>query len=345
MFLLFVYFMNFTFLSFELTCSKIANSYLIADNRNDQQSYLQLMNEARANLSAQWTMVYQLSDIAVFMSLTLIPIFLPQFSIPTVISWICVLGVCTAILGLFFDDLGDNGTLLSWEEVVTSLWAVPQQFQSDCRVSLLAPFVFGFGITTAMLSYYINGTVVSMSSNLGDVYIGILEAFSYFVAATSAYPFAWVSNNITGGQHLVFQFGSLSFLLSGAVVMILSTEQLSIARNVLLIRTFYGFGRGVFEGACRAVYAEFFTGPELSTAFSGQTLLAGLSGGLCFFAYSSLSKNMIALITVMNGLIALGSYSVLLKMNYLQPISWRTLWYQLICRGDTSTHYSAIVDA
>jgi hypothetical protein len=70
----------------------------------------------------------------------------------------------------------------------------------------------------------------------------------------------------------------LSFLLSGAVVLMLDSQQLAQWGNILVIRALYGLGRGVFEGACRAVYAELFSGDDLSKAFSGQTLLAGLSG-------------------------------------------------------------------
>jgi hypothetical protein len=229
-------------------------------------------------------------------------------------------------LGFGFDDLGDKGAVLSSAEVLDAIVAVPKQFRDDARSLLLAPFVFGFGITTAMFSYYINGNVVTNSRNLGDVYIGMLEAFSYLVAAGSAYPYAYVSNHISGGQHWVFQFGSLAFLLSGLLVYIMADEELAFWQNILIIRALYGLGRGVFEGACRAVYAELFSGPDMSTAFSGQTLLAGLSGGICFFAYGALSRDAIAGAAVINGIVALLAYSLLLSMeNILVPISWPEL--------------------
>jgi hypothetical protein len=92
-----------------------------------------------------------------------------------------------------------------------------------------------------------------------------------------------------------------------------------------VVKGLYGLGRGVFEGSCRAVYAEMFTGQELSTAFSGQTLLAGFSGGLCFFLYSLLSKASIASITIGNGILAIVAYGVLMSVDYRQPISWSQL--------------------
>ena len=262
---------------FELTATRIAQSHLvlmpvsvagtqiISSNHRQYTSFDEAVNGTRADLSAQWTIVYQLSDILVFLSLSVIPIMIPSIEIVHVLFWICVLGVCTALLGTGFDDLGDKGIPLNNAEVVDALLAVPRQFKDDARVMLLAPFVFGFGITTAMFSYYVNGNIVSKSENLGSIYIGLLESFSYLVAAASAYPYAFVSNNVTGGQHWIFQFGSLSFLLSGVVVFLLPENELSVWQIILLIRALYGLGRGVFEGACRAVYASLFTGPDLST--------------------------------------------------------------------------------
>ena len=320
---------------FELTSSRIAESHLATTAAGGEgprySSFDEAVNGVRSDLSAQWTIVYQLSDIMVFLSLSVIPIMFPSIPIVTVLSWICVLGVCTAILGVGFDDLGDKGVQLNSTEVVEALLAVPHQFQNDSRAMLLAPFVFGFGITTAMFSYYINGNVVSRSENLGNIYIGILESFSYLVAAASAYPYAYISNHMQGGQHVVFQFGSLSFLLSGVVVYLLPEDELSVWQVILLMRALYGLGRGVFEGACRAVYASLFTGPDLSTAFSGQTLLAGLSGGICFFAYGMMSREMIAAITVVNGFLALACYALLLSVSKMyEPLPWRALWRHIL---------------
>jgi MFS family permease len=110
---------------------------------------------------------------------------------------------------------------------------------------------------------------------LNDFCVAV-KTFSSFSLATDK-----LADNIyvvVGGQHWVFQLGSFAFLMSGAVVLVLSDQELAMWRNILIIRALYGLGRGVFEGACRAVYAELFAGKDLSTAFSGQTLLAGLSG-------------------------------------------------------------------
>lgn len=133
---------------------------------------------------------------------------------------------------------------------------------------------------------------------------------------------------------MVIQFGSLCFLLSGAVVLFVPDQQLGTWQNILVIKGLYGLGRGVFEGSCRAVYAELFVGPDLSTAFSAQTLLAGFSGGICYFIYGALSRDAIALITVVNGIFAIILYGMLLTLDYNRPQSWGDLYRSLTrCMG------------
>lgn len=135
----------------------------------------------RANLSAHWTIIYQCADIVVFLSLSIIPMF-GNVSIPSVIAGLTVMGVITTLLGFTFESFGDEREDMKWTEVADSIAAVPKQFRTDARASLIAPFVFGFGITTAMFAYYVNDDVVSSSSNLGEISLGFLEAWSYFVS-------------------------------------------------------------------------------------------------------------------------------------------------------------------
>jgi len=280
----------------------------------------------RANLSAHWTIIYQCADIIVFLSLSIIPLF-GDISIPTVIAGLAVLGAVTTLLGFTFDTFGEESQSLPWNEIIEAIQAVPIHFQTDARATLIAPYVFGFGITSAMFAYYVNADIVSDSSNLGEVSLGFLEAWSYFVAVLSAFPYKYVSKSFDGGQDLVIQFGSLSFLLSGLVVLCLSNDELSTWTDILVVKALYGLGRGVFEGSCRAVYAQMFAGKDLSTAFSAQTLLAGMSGGICFFLFGVLSKTSIAAITVANGICAIVCYGVLVSgiIDSNQPVTWSQL--------------------
>jgi MFS family permease len=130
-----------------------------------------------------------------------------------------------------------------------------------------------------------------ITDSLGIEYVGIFESLSFIVAVLAAYPYAYISKNFTNGRHWVMQFGSLSFLATGAIVFFLSMDELEKWYIIFAIKTVYGLGRGVFEGSCRAIYAEVFgkgSPDDLSTAFSGQTLLAGISGGAVYFLSAGL---------------------------------------------------------
>ncbi len=296
-----------------------------------------IIDTVRADLSAHWTVIYQVSDIVVFLALSLIPL-IGGVAISSVILGLAVVGVITSLLGNTFDPLGDTVGEMSWEEIHNAIVAVPRQIHGDSRVVLLAPFVFGFGISTAMFAYYVNSAIVSDSSGLGTLSLGFLEAFSYLVAVLAAFPYAAVSNAFPKGQDYVIQFGSLSFLLSGAVVWGLTNSQLGTWQNILIVQGLYGLGRGVFEGSCRAVYAGMFTGADLEPAFSAQTLSVGLSGGICFFLFSVLSKDAIAGVTVVNGIIALSTYLILMyAVDAKVPLPWGTLCSLCCCNAAGGT--------
>lgn len=284
------------------------------------------MRRIRANLSAEWTLMYQGADIVIFLGTGLLPLAC-DVSIQGVMLGLAVVGVITSLLGELMDDLDDHGgRSQDWSEMYKVIMAVPKQFKNDLRPNLLAPFVFGFGITTAMFYSFFNNDVISDS--LGVAYIGLFECFSYIVACVAAYPYAYVSKHFIDGQHYVMQFGSIAFGLSGVAVAIFSMDELSVWTTMLGIKGLYGLGRGVFEGSCRAVYAEIFgkggNEEDLSTAFSGQTLLAGISGGVIYMSCGVLTKDSIAAITIINSIAACVLYAILTSYGdkMYQPIKW-----------------------
>jgi hypothetical protein len=288
------------------------------------------MNDIRADLSAQWTIIYQGADIVVFLSLTIFPA-LDWCSISTVVLILSVLGVITALLGMTFEDINHQHHTLSVHEIIDAVVAVPQQFRDDSRATLIMPFNFGFGISTAIFAYYINYDGISSSASLGTVSLGVLEALSYFVAILSAYPYSLVSKHIVHGDHWVLQFGSLAFLSCGLIVLFASESQLETWTVVILAKILYGLGRGVFEGVCRGVYSSLFQGNSLSTAYSGQTLATGFSGGLCFFLFAYMAKWGIGLTGVVNGCIALVAFSFLMKFeDPTIPKSWKAFLGQVL---------------
>lgn len=294
---------------------------------NGSLSEEEALNQIRANLSAEWTLIYQGADIVIFLGTGLLPLYC-DVTIAGVMFGLSIVGAVTSLMGELMDDLDDKGGgRQSWNEVIKTVLAVPKQFGNDLRPNLLAPFVFGFGITTAMFYSFFNNEVISDS--LGVEYIGLFECFSYFIACVAAYPYAYVSNNFRNGRHYVMQFGSIAFGLSGIAVAIFSMSELSVWTTMLGIKGLYGLGRGVFEGSCRAVYAEIFgkggNEDDLSTAFSGQTLLAGISGGVVYFlSFDVLTKDSVAAITIINSVAAFVLYAILMSYGdrMFKPIPW-----------------------
>jgi len=59
----------------------------------------------RANLSADWTLIYQGCNMTVFLGLSVIPIVL-GVPLVTMIAVVATLGVVTALLGVTLDDVG-----------------------------------------------------------------------------------------------------------------------------------------------------------------------------------------------------------------------------------------------
>lgn len=161
--------------------------------------------------------IYQGADIIVFLSISLFTLS-DSISLVGVIGGLSVLGIITACLGNTFDsitlsDEGEDQPQITFIEIKEAIYAVPKQYKNDARASLLAPFVFGFGVSTAMFAYYVNDKIITnyFSTDL----LGYLEAFSYLIAILAAYPYAYVSNNVKYGQDLVIQFGTFCFLLTG----------------------------------------------------------------------------------------------------------------------------------
>ena len=63
------------------------------------------MNRIRANLSTEWTYIYQGADVLVFLSCGLIPLY-AGVSIPALVAGLTIFGVITSLAGNTIDSLG-----------------------------------------------------------------------------------------------------------------------------------------------------------------------------------------------------------------------------------------------
>jgi hypothetical protein len=115
-----------------------------------EEKPISTIDSIRADLSAHWTMIYQSADIIIFLSLSIFP-YAGVLTIHQMILVLSCVGILTSILGFTFTNVNTQQREFSWNEVYKGLVAVPRQLKRDARVSLLAPFVFGFGITTGIV--------------------------------------------------------------------------------------------------------------------------------------------------------------------------------------------------
>jgi hypothetical protein len=82
-------------------CSVEIEKVLRGDEKEDDF----VINTVRADLSAHWTVIYQVSDIVVFLSLSLVPL-IGGVTITHAIFGLVFLGALTSLLGFTFDPLG-----------------------------------------------------------------------------------------------------------------------------------------------------------------------------------------------------------------------------------------------
>ena len=240
---------------FELTCQELSRLHLQANGIKSGRNFTELdsvhpisnINVFRADLSAIWTLVYQIADILVFLILSIFPLY-AKMNFNQTLYTLVIMGIVTCILGFCFDNLGDHGISMTSSEIRSSILAVPRQLKSDARASLLAPFVFGFAITTAMFTYFINGSIENVDPNIGLNNMGILESYSYFIAVVVAFPYAYICTHFKQGSNFIMMWGTFSFMMCGVLTLLYSDQQIASWQCLLILRTLYGMGRSVFEG-------------------------------------------------------------------------------------------------
>lgn len=137
-----------------------------------------------------------------------------------------------------------------------------------------------FGLACPFVNSFVNGEVVRRvfidDSNLG--YVGLLSALSAAVAATCSLVFGALPHH----KGAVLILGAFSFAM--VVLPFLIQQDFSTWgwRKLIMIYTFQGIGRSTFEGALRAVFADYFAA-EKEGAFANIILHNGFFTALGFF--------------------------------------------------------------
>lgn len=161
------------------------------------------------------------------------------FSIYTLITVLSVLGM------LVISNLDEYGNWeIDYEVVIANATSTLRLLRADTRLLLMVPYQAAFGFVSTFVPYYIYGSVVADSDNLGEEYVGVLAAVAVFAGAAVAIPAAEVA--VLRGKPTVMVFGGLCMAMVGMILFFAKDRVLSRWRVIIPYLLIYGMGRGVW---------------------------------------------------------------------------------------------------
>lgn len=264
-------------------------------------------------------MVTKVLATVVFLTAPSIAYFL-IFSIYTCIAVVC----CFFIAGL--SDLDESGTWdFSPTTILINVASTSNLLMEDIRLTLMLPFQIAFGFTSSFVPFYIFGTVIADSSQLGGAWVGLLSAVIVLTGAVTAMPASWLANKL--GKPVVMTFGGLCLTFSGVILYFASDKVLGTWTYIIIYLAVYGIGRGTWENTNKAVIADLFVDtPEHSTAgFSGISFANGFAGAIGYFTFSSMSRSTMSTVVTVFALVGIVAYwgSAYLHYSLIKEIEER----------------------
>lgn len=178
------------------------------------------------------------------------------------------------------NETGGDGT-----STTNKLCAAISLFATDKKMPLMVGINLAFGFASSYLTSYLNGTVVRNTK--GWEMIGYYSAITPIVAGLLGVPLGWVGKTV--GQTPVMLLGSVAFilmLLPAVGPTKLDLEVISQTPILVSVYMLEGTARCVFEGANRAVFADFFF-EHKEAAFAN---IVWQSGGASTFGFLFLSR-------------------------------------------------------
>jgi hypothetical protein len=225
------------------------------------------------------------------------------FSIYTIIAFLASFGMAR------IDDLDEHGSWTFDSEVVrANVAATGSLLLSDKRLALMIPFQVAFGLASSFVPFYVFGTVIDESDELGGTYIGLLGSVVVLTGAVIAIPAAWSAEKF--GKQLVMTVGGLGLLCAGITFLFLNNDRIGTWAVIIPYLVIYGIGRGTWENTNKAVIADFFaSNPSTNTAaFAGISFTSGLAGAVGYFVFPNISRDAMAIVVSAFGVFATISY-------------------------------------
>jgi MFS family permease len=137
-----------------------------------------------------------------------------------------------------------------------------------------------FGFSVAYMQGYVNAVLVKSSPTFGVESIGALMAVPPLVAVLVSTLLGGLSQKT--GKSFIVAIGAASFFCIALTLLAdpPTVENGYWGRGLVLPFVLQGVGRGVYEGTNKAMFADFFQGPQSTGAFAN----AALQGTFALFA-------------------------------------------------------------
>lgn len=156
---------------------------------------------------------------------------------------------CIAVVATFFvytlESLGETGTRdFDTAALKKNTTAASMMLYSEPRLSLLVPFQLAFGFASSFVPFYVFGTIIADSDQLGSTWVGLLSAVVVFTGAVTAIPAGKLANQY--GKPLLMTIGGTCLALSGVAFLMFSDETLGTWQAIVPFLVIYGMGRGTW---------------------------------------------------------------------------------------------------
>ncbi len=230
----------------------------------------------------------------------------PNSGGPIVFSTYTVLSVLSCFLVLKIDNLGFKteanlhmSDLLSFEKATKAI----KLLRNSPQMKWLIPFQVSFALSAALLAYYIFGTIVNNSDELGEGTIGVLSAIILVTGTASTYPLSFLPRS------LAISLGGICFSMLGGVLFFGDDEQLGTWVIMIIVMSLQGIGRSVWESTNKSVVADLY-GPqnESASAFAVISFSNGIANALAFFTYEDYRRSTMGILVIVAGVISIPTY-------------------------------------
>ena len=155
------------------------------------------------------------------------------------------IAVGTTIIFASVSELEEYGSWLYQSEVVTSnIYSVGRLIYEDSRLTLLIPYQISYGFITSFVNFYVFGTIIAESSNLGIDWIAFLATVVLLIGSTVAIPTSWFTKLYD--KKTVLLASSFIFIILSLFQVIFSDKTLGSLFFITIYLILYAIGTSIW---------------------------------------------------------------------------------------------------